>query len=120
AGNGQIIGAASHTYFVQYQLAWGQDPNPDDLWFLSSGVVQNPVINGLLGIRNTTAVQAGQYHLRLKVFLRDGTSLATVVNSIRVQHNVPTSVPTVTTIPRPIAAFSQDRVSGQAPLVVRF
>src|SRR5690606_36356253 len=91
-----------------------------DLWFLAGGIVQNPVFNGLLDIWNTTSIQDGQYQLRLKVFLRDGTNLATVVNGIRVQNSIPTVAPTSTTVPRPIAAFSVDRASGQAPLVVRF
>ncbi|MAS34256.1 MAG: hypothetical protein CL610_09620 [Anaerolineaceae bacterium] len=120
AGNVQVIGAASHPSFLQYQLEWGPDPNPGDLWFLASGIVQNPVFNGLLGIWNTSGIQDGQYQLRLKVFLRDGTNLATVVNNVRVQNRVPTIAPTATTVSRPIAAFSQDRVSGISPLVVRF
>src|SRR5690606_37266532 len=49
AGNVQVIGAATHPSFLQYQLEWGPDPNPGDLWFLAGGIVQNPVSNGLLG-----------------------------------------------------------------------
>ena len=120
AGNVQVLGAATHPNFLQYQLEWGPDPNGGNLWFPASGVVQTPVLNGLLGIWNTNGIQDGTYQLRLRVFLRDGTSLATVVNAIRIQNQIPTLIPTATTIPRPIAAFSQDRVSGQAPLVVRF
>ncbi len=120
AGNVNVLGAATHPNFLQYQLEWGPDPNPGNLWFPASPVVQTPVINGQLGLWNTTSAQDGLYQLRLKVYLRDGTSLITVVNNIRVQNRIPTLVPTFTTIPRPIAAFSQDRIGGQAPLVVRF
>ncbi len=120
AGNVQVLGAASHPQFLQYQLEYGPDSNPGNIWQPASGVVQLPIVNGLLGIWNTTAVPDGLYQLRLRVYLRDGTSLATVVNQIRVQNRAPTPVPTQTTIPRPIAAFTQDRVTGQAPLVVRF
>ncbi len=120
ASNVQVLGAATHPNFLQYQVEWGSDPNPGNLWFPVGGVRQTPVINGLLDIWNTTSLQDGVYQLRLRVFLRDGTSLATVVNSVRVQNRIPTLVPTATTFPRPIAAFSQDRFSGLAPLVVRF
>ncbi len=121
AGNVQVLGAAIHPLFLQYQLEYGPDPNPGNLWYPASGISQNPVFNGLLGIWNTTLVQDNTYQVRLKVTLRDGTSLATVVNNIRVQNQAPTPIPSVTpNIPRPIAAFTQDRTTGQAPLVVRF
>ncbi|MGQ9887092.1 MAG: PKD domain-containing protein [Aggregatilineales bacterium] len=73
-----------------------------------------------MGVWNTTAIQDSVYQLRLHVTLRDGTSLSTVANNIRIQNQAPTPVPTATTVPRPIGAFTQDRVVGQAPLVVRF
>ncbi|MBZ0293710.1 MAG: PKD domain-containing protein [Anaerolineae bacterium] len=120
AGNVQVLGAATHPQFLQYQLEYGPDPNPGNAWFAATGISQVPVFNGQLGVWNTTVITDGVYQLRLRVVLRDGTSLVTVVNQIRVQNRVPTPVPTNTTIPRPIAAFTQDRVSGQAPLVVRF
>ncbi len=121
AGNIQVLGAAIHPLFLQYQLEYGPDPNPGNLWYPASGISQNPIFNGLLGIWNTTLVQDSVYQLRLRVTLRDGTSLATVVNNIRVQNQAPTPIPSATpNIPRPIAAFTQDHTSGQAPLVVRF
>lgn len=120
AGNVQVLGAAVHPQFLQYQLEYGPDPNPGNLWYPASGVVQMPVVSGILGIWNTTVIQDSVYQLRLRVTLRDGTNLITVANSIRIQNRVPTPIPTATTIPRPIAAFTQDRVIGQAPLVVRF
>lgn len=121
AGNLQVLGAAIHPQFLQYQLEYGPDPNPGNLWFPATGVVQTPVLNGLLGIWNTSGTQDGNYQIRLRVILRDGTNLATVVNNIRVQNQVPTPIPSATpNVPRPIAAFSQDRVTGQVPLLVRF
>jgi PKD repeat protein len=121
AGNIQVLGAAIHPQFLQYQLEFGPDPNPGNLWYPATGIVQAPILNGLLGIWNTTSVQDGIYQLRLRVTLRDGSTLATVVNSIRVQNQAPTPVPSNTpNIPRPIAAFTQDRATGQAPLVVKF
>ncbi|MBZ0279589.1 MAG: PKD domain-containing protein [Anaerolineae bacterium] len=106
---------------LQYQLEYGPDPNPGNLWYPATGIVQSPVLNGLLGIWNTTAIQDSVYQLRLRVILRDGTSLATVVNNIRVRNQSPTPIPSATpSTPRPIAAFTLDRSSGQTPLVVRF
>jgi PKD repeat protein len=121
AGNVQIIGAATHPNFLQYQVEFGPESNPGNLWFPATAALQIPVINGLLGIWNTTTLNDGLYAVRLRVYLRDGTTLTTVVNNIRVQNNVPTPVPSPTpNIPRPIAAFTQDRVTGTVPLTVRF
>ncbi len=121
AGNVQVLGAAIHPQFLQYHLEYGPDPNTGNLWFPATGTIQNPVLNGLLGIWNTTAVQDGVYQLRLRLVLRDGTSLATVVNNIRVQNRAPTPVPSATpNVPRPIAAFTQNVAAGQVPLTVRF
>jgi PKD repeat protein len=121
AGNVQILGAAIHPQFLQYQVEYGPDPNPGNLWYAATSIVQTPVLNGLLGIWNTTTTPDGIYQLRLRVTLSDGTSLATVVNNIRVQNEQPTPIPSATpNIQRPIAAFTLDRSSGQAPLVIRF
>ena len=123
AGNVQVLGSATHSSFLQYQLEFGPDPNPQNLWYPIGGVRLTPVSNNLLGIWSTTDGRApdGNYQIRLRVFLRDGTIAQTVVNGIRVQNQAPTLVPTQTqSIPRPIAAFIASPNSGKAPLVVTF
>jgi PKD repeat protein len=123
AGNIQVLGSASHPQFLQYRLEYGPDPNPSNLWFPITGIVQTPVISSTLGIWNTTTASTpdGIYQLRLRVFLRDGRQETTTVNNIRIQNTAPTPIPTSTpSTPRPIAAFTQDVSSGNAPLVVRF
>jgi hypothetical protein len=50
AGNVQVLGAAIHPQFLQFHLEYGPDPNPANLWFPATGGIQNPVLNGLLGI----------------------------------------------------------------------
>ncbi|MCL4253610.1 MAG: PKD domain-containing protein, partial [Anaerolineae bacterium] len=123
AGNVQVIGAAMHPEFLQYQLEYGPDPNPSNLWYPITGGVQSPVFNGLLGIWNTNTTNSpdGLYQLRLRVFLRNGVDWGNVVvNNIRIQNRVPLPVPTNTQVPAPIAAFTQDKVTGIAPLTVNF
>jgi hypothetical protein len=50
AGNVQVLGAAIHPQFLQYQLEYGPDPNAGNLWYPVSGINQAPVLNGLLGV----------------------------------------------------------------------
>ena len=121
AGNVQILGSAIYPQFLQYQVEFGPDPNPGNLWFPATSAVTSPVLNGLLGIWNTTTVQDSRYQLRLRVYLRDGTLLTTVIGNIAVQNRINTPVPSATpNIPRPIAAFTQDKASGNVPLTVQF
>lgn len=121
SGNVQVLGAATHPQFLQYQLEYGPDPNPGNLWFPATTAIQSPVLNGLVGIWNTNATQDALYQLRVRVYLRDGSTLTTVVNNIRVQNQAPTPIPTATqNTPRPIAAFTQNQTTGQAPLNVQF
>ncbi len=120
AGNIQLLGSAVHPQFLQFQVEYAPEPNPNNLWFPITGAVQTPVSNGIFGVWNTTTAQDNLYQLRLRVTLRDGTSLATVVNNVRVQNQQPTPVPTQTNIPLPIAAFTQDVTSGLFPLNVQF
>lgn len=123
SNNVQVLGSAIHPNFVQYQLEYGPEPNPNNLWYTIGAPRQTTVLNGVLGIWSTNTIPDGTYQLRLRVYLRDGSNPQTVVNNIRVQNqpNAPTVMPTPTSsIPRPIAAFSVDRNTGEAPFVVRF
>src|SRR5262245_45256171 len=103
----QVQGAAEHPLFSQYQLSYGADPNPANIWFPITGIIQNPVRNGLLGYWNTTLLQSGVYQLRLQVTLRDGSQITAGVNNLRIQNLPPTSIPTPTSaVPPPIASFT--------------
>ncbi len=121
ASNVQVLGSASHPQFLQYQLEFGPDPNPGNLWFPATSPLFTPVLNNLLGIWNTNGVQDARYQLRLRVYLRDGRIEQTVIGNITVQNRVNTPIPSPTQeIPRPIAAFTQDVTTGQVPLTVRY
>lgn len=122
AGNVQIVGSAIHPSFLQYQLEFGPDPNPGNLWFPIGSARLLTVQNNLLGIWSTSGtIPDGVYQVRLRVFLRDGNILQTVVNNIAVRNSAPTPVPSNTPVtPRPNANFTSDVSRGFAPLVVRF
>ena len=121
AGGITIFGSATHPNFLQYQVEYGPEPNPGNLWYPATPAITTPVSNGVLGGWTTSSIPDGTYQLRLRVFLRDGTLLTTVVNGIRVQNFRPTPVPSNTPqIERPIAAFNVNTATGQVPLTVNF
>ena len=121
SGMVSVIGSALHPQFLQYQVEFGPDPNANNLWYPVTSMIFTPVNNGVLGSWNTTSVQDGAYLLRLRVYLRDGTTLSTVSNFIQVRNGRPTPVPTATpSIPRPTAAFTQSVSLGEVPMTVQF
>ena len=121
ARNVQVLGSAIHPNFLQYVLEYAPDPNPNNLWYAIGGARQFPILNDVLGVWQTETIPDGSYQLRLRVYLRDGSTPQTVVNNLRVQNLGSTAVPSNTpSIPRPIAAFTSDRTSGESPVVVRF
>jgi hypothetical protein len=112
AGIVQIIGNASHPFFVQYQLEFS--PAANDLWALLPGTISNlQVRNGLLGLWNTRQTPDGIYKLRLRVFTTDGGSTVAVVNNLRVSNQAPTPVPSNT--PIPAATFTPIPTSTTKP-----
>ncbi|GAB5491414.1 MAG: hypothetical protein Phog2KO_16290 [Phototrophicaceae bacterium] len=122
SGTVQVVGSASHPSFLQYRLEYASQNNPNNQWLPITGIVQQPTVAGVLGVwsTNTGATPDGLYQLRLRVFLRDGTQQTTQVGNVRVQNNQPTPQPTNTTVPRPIAVFTQNLTTGTSPLVVAF
>jgi PKD repeat protein len=121
SGNVTVFGSAVHPQFLQYQLEYGPAVNPQNLWYPISGVISTPLLDGVLGTWATGAINDGEYQLRLRLFLRDGTTLSTVTGGIQVRNSRPTPVPTQTpAVARPLAAFTQSVTQGETPLTVRF
>jgi PKD repeat protein len=121
SGAVNVIGSAVHPLFAQYQLEFGPDPNSAELWYPVVPVQYFPVQDNSLGVWNTTIIPDGGYQLRLRVFLRDGTSLTTISNGLQVRNTRPTPAPSATpAVARPTAAFAQSATLGELPLTVQF
>lgn len=125
AGTAQILGSATHPAFLQFYLEYGNQPNPQTLWYPIGAASGFPLLSGVLGYWHTAggAVADGNYQVRLRVFLTGGGELTTVVSNIQVRNQIPsTTAPTSTALPQsPVnAVFSLDVDQGFAPLTVRF
>ena len=98
AGITQILGSATHPFFVQYQLEFS--PQSSELWALIPGSISGlQVQNGLLGLWDTRQTPDGLYKLRLRVFTSDGGSSIALVENLRVSNTVATPIPSNTPIP---------------------
>jgi PKD repeat protein len=120
SGRVSIIGSAIHPQFLQYQILYAPDPNPQNIWYPAGILSQSPVLDNVLGIWDTSSLVSGTYQLRLTVNLRDNTALSTQVTNVRVQNQTalpPTALPNIAP---PVAVFTASVVTGNAPLTVQF
>ena len=91
-----VSGTVTVLGFSSYELSFAYKDDPTDTWF----TLQNsslPVFEGELGAWDTTTLTDGDYSLRLRVFLLDGSAQETIVTDLRVRNY--TAVPTSTFTP---------------------
>ena len=90
-----IIGTASNPNMQRYTLEFDLQDTETEQWFPIAGPITQQVANGVLGQWNTTTVPDGRYQIRLRIVLRDGTVIDSVVQNLRVSNRQPTPLPTV-------------------------
>jgi len=91
-----VSGTVTVLGFSSYELSFAYKDDPTGTWF----TLQNsslPVFEGELGDWDTTTLTDGDYNLRLRVFLLDGSAQETIVTDLRVRNY--TAVPTATFTP---------------------
>jgi hypothetical protein len=88
-----VSGTVTVLGFSSYELSFAYMDDPTGTWF----TLQNsslPVFEGELGAWDTTTLTDGDYSLRLRAFLLDGSVQETVVPDLHVRNY--TAVPTLT------------------------
>jgi len=91
-----VSGTVTVLGFSSYELSFAYMDDPTGTWF----ALQNsslPVFEGELGSWDTTTLTDGDYSLRLRAFLLDGSMQETTVTDLRVRNY--TAVPTATFTP---------------------
>ena len=90
-----ITGTVTVLGFSSYELSFAYKDDPTGTWF----TLQNsslPVFEGELGIWDTSTLTDGDYTLRLRVFLLDGSEQETTVSDLHVRNYTPMPTPTST------------------------
>jgi hypothetical protein len=95
-----IKGSASHPAFVGYQLSFAYSDDPTETWFQLGERQNTPVIEGGLGLWDTTGITDGDYLIRLEVFLENDNLIVVIVEGVRIRNQ--SLIETAT--PVPIAA----------------
>jgi hypothetical protein len=90
-----IEGSATHPQFQKYEVHYGPEPNPGDQWTpIQGSPFSVPVVQGRLGLWDTTIIPDGLYSLRLRVVRLDGNYDEYFVRGIQVLNTRPTETST--------------------------
>ena len=97
-----IEGRATHAQFQKYEIHYGPEPNPGGQWTpIAGSPFAVPVVQGRLGLWDTTIIPDGVYSLRLRVVRLDGNYDEYFVRGIQVSNTRPTETPTPEETPTP-------------------
>jgi hypothetical protein len=89
-----ILGSSNETGFVSSEIDFGYAGDTTGTWFLIATGSQ-PVDSNTLATWDTTTITDGNYNLRLRVTLGDGTYLDAIVPNLRVRNYTPVETPTL-------------------------
>jgi hypothetical protein len=90
-----IEGSATHAEFQKYEIHYGPQPNPADQWTpIGGSPFTVPVVQGRLGLWDTSVIPDGVYSLRLRIVRVDGNYDEYYVRGIQVSNTFPTETPT--------------------------
>ena len=114
-----IEGSATHPDFQKYEVHYGPEPNPGDQWTpIQGSPFTVPVVQGRLGLWDTTIIPDGVYSLRLRVVRLDGNYEEYFVRSIQVSNSSPTETPTPRDTPTPAAPTNTPQPTSTVVIAV--
>ncbi len=103
-GQVPIEGSATHPQFQKYEIHYAPEPNPGGQWTpIGGSPFTVPVVQGRLGLWDTTIIPDGLYSLRLRIVRVDGNYDEYFVRGIQVVNSRPTETPTPQETPTPAA-----------------
>lgn len=88
-----IAGSSDVTGFVSAEVSFTYADDPTGTWFLIA-LNSQPVFNDKLAAWDTTVITDGDYVLRLRIYLTDGSSREALVSGLRVRNYTPVETPT--------------------------
>ncbi|MBL8098864.1 MAG: hypothetical protein JNK81_06755 [Anaerolineales bacterium] len=98
-GQIQILGSMDYPTFASAEIGFQFASDVADTWFLIQTFSQ-PTTDSALAVWDTTSLTDGDYNLRLRVYLQDGTFIDAIVTDLKIRNQeLPT--PTATDVPLP-------------------
>ena len=116
-----VSGTSAADGFLSAEVSFAYSGDAAGTWFLVA-VSSQPVTDGNLAAWDTTAISDGNYTLRLRVTLFDGTTLDALVPDLRVRNYTPaeTSTPTITPTATPTSEFTATPLPTVTPTATPF
>lgn len=111
-----VSGTVTVLGFSSYELSFAYNDDPTQTWFILT-TSSLPVFESELGTWDTTTLTDGDYSLRLRVFLLDGTVQETTVTGLRVRNYTPVPTPTFTPTSTAVVQFAPPTAQRIAPSV---
>ena len=101
-GNLDVPNFSSADLEFGYAIPEGGASNPAGNWFPIQ-VFSQPIKDATLTVWDTTLLTDGDYTMRLRVFLQDGSFQDVLVSDLKIRNDIPlpTETPTPTLIPSP-------------------
>ena len=93
-----VTGSSDMTGFVSAELSFSYADDPTNTWFLIA-TQGKPVLDQMLATWDTSSITDGNYSLRLRVFLADGSTSDVLVPSLRVRNYTQVETPTPAPVP---------------------
>src|SRR5690606_38188210 len=107
-----VTGTLAAPGFTLAQLEFAYADNPTDTWF-SIQVFSEPIVDSTLALWDTTSITDGEYVLRLRASLEDGT-LQEVTVPIQIGNDLPVPSPTV----EPTATPQENLIQVPTPFLL--
>jgi hypothetical protein len=92
-GTVTLRGSSAETGFQSSEVDFAYAGDTTSTWFLVA-LASQPVDSNTLATWDTTTITDGNYNLRLRVYLNDGTHLDAIVPNLRVRNYTPVETPT--------------------------
>ncbi|HCK65128.1 MAG TPA: hypothetical protein DHW49_02585 [Anaerolineae bacterium] len=103
-GQIQIQGSIDYPTFASAELAFTFASNSGDTWFPIQTFPQ-PLTDSNLAVWDTTSVTDGDYNLRLRITLQDGTFLDFIITDLKIRNQ---ELPTPTATDAPLPQFDNN------------
>ena len=114
-GQVEIVGNLTVPNFSSAELAFSYASHPADNWF-NIQIFPQPIAGPTLAVWETNSLTDGDYNLRLRTYLLDGTFQEVIVSDLKIRNDLPE--PTAT-VPPTDTALPQFMISTSIPVLAR-
>lgn len=119
-GQIEIQGVMDVPNFASAEIGFNYASNAGDTWF-SIQTFSQPIQNSTLAIWDTTSLTDGDYNLRLRVFMQDGSVQEIIVTDLKIRNQeIPTATATQTPLPQFDNSTPTPRIIQPTEIILSF